>query len=498
MKKMTDAKTQTVAKAACGVGVLAVLSLTALRTDAVQATKRTAAETAALEAQFVLKETPAEKAARMAWWTHDRFGMFIHFGLYAAPARHEWIRLREKISDADYAKYLEVFNPDLFDAKEWAKAAKAAGMKYAVLTTKHHEGFCLWDTKYTDYKITKTAFGRDLVKEYVEAFRAEGLRVGFYYSLIDWHHPDFLIDDRHPLMPKGCTPGNVKGTVGGAETWRKINAGKDMARYRKYMKDQIAELLSNYGKIDVVWFDFSYPGDQGKDCHDWDSVGIVNLARTLQPGIIIDNRLDLNDTKGGWDFVSPEQFKVQAWPERDGRKVPWETCQTFSGSWGYYRDETTWKNPKQLVSLLADTVSFGGNLLLNVGPTARGVFDARAVARLKALGEWMRFNSRAIYGCTQAPEGLTPPNGTALTWNPRTKRLYLFLYDYPMGRLPVRFYERIRYAQFLHDGSEIKLQPPRKGDAQNGAAARAECGYLVLPIEPPDSVVPVVELLLKD
>ena len=438
----------------------------------------------------IANETRAAKDARMAWWRNDRFGMFIHFGLYSMLGRHEWVRHRERITDADYRKYFERFDPDLFDAAEWAKAAKAAGMKYIVLTTKHHEGFCLFDSKFTDYKITKTPFGRDLVREFVDACRAEGLKVGFYYSLIDWHHPDFTIDYCHPLR----APDGFKGKEE-EEFFAKANAGRDMGRYRKYMKDQIRELLTDYGKIDIVWFDFSYPdGKYAKGWRDWDSPGIIELTRKLQPGILIDNRLDLRDCDWGWDFITPEQFKVPEWPTYNGKRVPWETCQTFSGSWGYHRDEATWKSVPQLLELLTETVSKGGNLILNVGPDARGRFDRRAKNRLAAIGEWMEVNSRSVYGCTEAPEGFEAPNGTALTYNPARKRLYLHLYDYPMGYLPLRFWDKVTYAQFLHDGSEVKVVPPAKRHEQDGDASKRGFGGLVLPVVKPACEVPVVEL----
>ena len=243
--------------------------------------------------RHIFNETAEQKQERLSWWTHDRFGMFIHLGLYSLPARGEWVKMGEQIGEEKYDEYFKYFNPDLFDAKAWAKTAKQAGMKYAVLTAKHHEGFCLWDSKFTDYKITNTAFKRDLVKEFCEAFRAEGIRVGLYYSLVDWHHPDFTIDARHPRRPKGCGPADPSGTVGGEATWAKINAGKDMNRYRQFMKDQVGELLSNYGRIDIVWFDFTYPkdGGHGKTPEDWDSEGLLKYARSLQPWIIVDNRL---------------------------------------------------------------------------------------------------------------------------------------------------------------------------------------------------------------
>jgi alpha-L-fucosidase len=424
------------------------------------------------------KETEAQKTQRMKWWTDARFGMFIHWGLYALPARHEWVKNNERLTNEQYQRYFEMFNPDLYDPHEWAKMAKAAGMKYVVLTAKHHEGFCLFDSKYTDYKSTNTPYGKDLIKEYVEAFRAEGLKVGFYYSLIDWHHPDYTIDSNHPQRQNSDT------------AYARLNKGRDMNKYREYIKNQVRELLTNYGEISVIWFDFSFPGKNGKSRADWDSENLLKLARSLQPGIIVDDRLDLKDVEGGWDFVSPEQVKVAKWPEYNGKKVPWETCQTFSGSWGYYRDENTWKSTPQLLELLIESVSKGGNLLLNVGPTARGVFDFRAQDRLKSMGEWMKYNNRSIYGCTEAPVEFTPPANSLLTYNPTTKRLYVHLLSYPLGRMTLtNMADKVKYVQFLHDASEIKFSAGRD-DAKNDL-------YLQLPVLKPPVEIPVLEIYLK-
>jgi len=424
------------------------------------------------------KETEAQKAQRMKWWTDARFGMFIHWGLYALPARHEWVKNRERMTNEQYQKYFENFNPDLYNPKEWAKMAKVAGMKYVVLTAKHHEGFCLWDSKFTDYKSTNTPFGKDLIKEYVEAFRAEGLKVGFYYSLIDWHHPDYTIDSRHPQRQDYDT------------VYARLNKGKDMGKYREYMKNQVRELLTNYGEISIIWFDFSFPGKNGKGRADWDSENLLKLARSLQPGIIVDDRLDLKDVEGGWDFTTPEQVKVAKWPEVNSKKVPWETCQTFSGSWGYYRDETTWKSPAQLLELLTESVSKGGNLLLNVGPTARGSFDFRAQERLKAMGEWMKFNNRSVYNCTEAPADFIPPANTLLTYNPVTNRLYVHLLSYPMGSLTLSdMADKVKYVQFLHDASEIRFSPGRD-EMRNNL-------NLQLPVLKPPVEIPVLEVYLK-
>jgi alpha-L-fucosidase len=431
-------------------------------------------------------ETAAQKEARLAWWTDARFGMFIHWGLYAQAARHEWVKKNERMTDAAYQTYFDQFNPDLYDPREWARQAKRAGMKYAVITSKHHEGFTLFDSAVTDYKATNTPAKRDLLKAWVEAFRAEGLRVGFYYSLLDWHHPSYTVDSNHPQSPSN------------AADYEKLNAGRDMAVYRKYMKDQVRELLTNYGKIDVIWLDFSFTGGgHGKGRDDWDSVGLLKMVRELQPGIIVNDRLDLLDVPGGWDFRTPEQFKPAEWVKMNGVRVPWETCQTFSGSWGYYRDETSWKDSKQLIELLIETVSKGGNLLMNVGPTARGTFDQRAEDRLAAFGRWMQLNGRAIYGNTQAPDTFKAPANSLLTYNPKTNRLYVHLLAWPMGELVLPGYaDKVKYAQLLNDASELRTSA-RRSTTWISEEASASDLVVRLPILKPDVEIPVVELFLK-
>lgn len=430
------------------------------------------------------KESDEQKQKRMEWWTNARFGMFIHWGLYSLPARHEWVKNYEKMTNEQYQKYFDLFDPDLFNPKEWARQAKAAGMKYAVLTTKHHEGFCLFDSKLTDYKATNTPAARDLVREYVDAFRAEGLKIGFYYSLIDWHHPDFPIDRVHPQSPKD------------AAEYETLNKDRDMSKYRKYLYGQVKELMSNYGKIDYLFFDFSFPGKNGKGHDDWDSENLLKMVRQLQPGILVNDRLDLMDVEGGWDFQTPEQFKVSKWPEYKGKRIPWETCQTFSGSWGYHRDENTWKDNKQLLELLIESVSKGGNLLLNVGPTSRGTFDYRAIERLNGMGEWMKVNNRSIYGCTEAPTEFKAPDNTLLTYNPKTNRLYIHLLAYPLQNLILPgFNDKVKYAQFLHDGSEIKMAPSR--GAWAGETTPPADINLSLPVVKPNIEIPVIELFLK-
>jgi alpha-N-acetylglucosaminidase len=423
-------------------------------------------------------ETPEEKQQRMAWWSHDRFGMFIHWGLYAQPARHEWVKRWERMNNDQYQIYFDLFNPDLFDPKTWARQAKAAGMKYAVLTTKHHEGFCLFDSKYTDYKAPNTAAKRDLVREFVDAFRAEGIKIGFYYSLLDWHHPDYTVDGLHPLQP----------AVESDSAYARLNKGRDWSKYRAYLHNQLKELLTNYGKIDILWLDFSYPNSNGhgKGRDDWGSVELLKMIRKLQPGILVDNRLDLDDYTDGADFVTPEQVKPSELSKYGGS--PFETCQTFSGSWGYYRDENTWKTDHELLTLLITSVSKGGNLILNVGPTARGVFDYRAQRALDSIGIWMKFNSKAIYGCKEAPEGFIAPSGTLLTYNPETKRLYVHLMEYPGSTLRLPGYKgKIKYAQLLQDASEIRFKP---------ADDNPDDLVLSLPAQKPTAEIPVIELVL--
>lgn len=427
----------------------------------------------------LFNETAAQKAQRMKWWTDARFGMFIHWGLYSLAARHEWVKNHEHLSNEQYQKYFDEFDPDHFNPEKWAKEAKNAGMKYAVLTTKHHEGFCLFDSKYTDYKATNTKAKRDLVREFVDAFRAEGIKVGFYYSLIDWHHPDFTIDRIHPMRPQ-----NLKDSA----AYARLNQGRDMNKYRQYLHNQIKELLTNYGKIDILWLDFSYPGKFGKGRDDWGSVELLKMIRKLQPGIIVDNRMDLNDYADGYDFVTPEQVSADELKKYRGKV--WETCQTFSGSWGYYRDETSWKTHRQLLDLLISSVSNGGNLILNVGPTARGEFDYRATRALDSMAYWMRANARAIYNCTYAPSSFKVPDGTKMSYNPTTKRLYVFLYNYPPnGSLTLPGYnQKIKYAQFLNDDSELLYK-----------TSKSNTNDLILSIPKlkPPYEIPVVELILK-
>lgn len=405
---------------------------------------------------------------RNAWFIHDRFGLFIHWGIYASAARHEWVKNRERLTDAQYQRYFDHFDPDLYDPREWAKVAKNAGMRYAVITTKHHDGFCLWDSRLTDYKAPNTPARRDLLRPFVEAFRAEGFRIGFYHSLIDWHHPEFPVDGLHPQRDDLA--------------FRERERHRDIRKYAEYLHGQVRELLTEFGKIDILWLDFSYSQrdwgwSKGKGKDDWQSEKLIAMVRELQPHILINNRAEVDG-----DFVTPEQVQPRGWVEVNGRRVVWEACQTLNGSWSYDRDNLNWKSPDLLLRMLIDSVSKGGNLLLNVGPTARGEFDPRARGILDSIGQWMHAHGRAIYGCTQS-DFPAPPD---CRYTQGGDRLYLHLFAWPFRQVFLPGLKgKVAYAQFLHDASEVAV-----ADDEDDAVV------LTVPIQPPDVAVPVIELFL--
>lgn len=430
---------------------------------------------------------PEKTDGDTSWFVHDRFGMFIHWGTYSLAARHEWLKHNEKIPNEKYMKYFDHFDPDLYDPSLWASAASNAGMKYFVITTKHHEGFCLWDSKLTDYKSTKTPYGKDLLKPMVDAFRSKGMRTGLYHSIIDWYHPDYILDSK--FGPYRDDPQRDK-----------MNEGRDQTKYAKYLHGQVEELLSQYD-ADLLWFDFSYPFKEnpddwtkGKNRNAWQSEKLLKLIRKLRPNIILNDRLDLENS---WDIKTPEQFQPRGWVHVNGKPVVWEACQTFSGSWGYHRDEGNWKTVEMLVQMLIDSVSKGGNLLLNVGPTGRGEIDERALSRLQGMGEWMRRHSRSIYGCTQAPEEFKTPKDCRLTYNPDKKRLYIHVFSWPFIHIHLEgLAGKVAYAQLLNDGSEIDM----KGKAEwytHLEEYPEDTLTLLLPVQKPNVTVPVIELFLK-
>lgn len=427
---------------------------------------------------------PEPTAGDTGWFVHDRFGLFIHWGIYALAARHEWVKNRERIGDEEYRKYFDHFDPDLYDPRVWAQEARNAGMKYFVVTSKHHDGFCLWDSALTDYKAPNTPWGKDVLRPMVGAFRGEGLKVGFYHSLIDWHHPEFPIDGLHPMRDD--------------LEFRAAQQGRDMRKYAAYLHGQTRELLTRFGKIDIMWFDFSYSNrdfgwSRGKGKDDWQSEKLMAMVRELQPGIIVNDRMEI-----GGDIKTPEQYQPAAWMTVGGKPVVWEACQTLNGSWGYDRDNLDWKPAGLLIRMLVDTVSKGGNLLLNVGPTARGEFDPQAIARLRSIGAWMRLHGRAIYGCTAAD--FTPPPDCRYTQN--GNRLYLHLFAWPFKHLHLPgLAGRVEYAQLLNDASEVRMlaiDPQQQAQNTTMAALGPDVLTLQLPVQAPPVEVPVVELFLKE
>lgn len=436
------------------------------------------------------------------WFINSRFGMFIHWGLYALPARGEWVKKHEVVTEEKYDEYFAHFDPDRFDPRAWARQARAAGMRYVVLTAKHHDGFCLWDSEFTDYKCTSTPYGKDLLAPFVEAFREEGLRVGLYYSLIDWHHPHFTIDRMHPRSPRSYS----------IQDFEAANEGRDMAIYRQYMRDQVGELLTNFGEISLLWFDFTYgeawdldevpdydvkhgPGP-GKTKEDWGSEALWDLVHKLQPQCLVNNRLGL---AGEGDFLTPEQVQPNN-PPRDaaGQIIPWEGCQTFSGAWGYEREAEQWKSSELLLWMLVDSVSKGGNLLLNVGPNGRGEFEPKAIERLADLAEWMRLHSRAIHGCGSAPAEIRTPTDCRLTFNATTNRLYIHILRWPFRHLHFEgMAGRIAYAQFLNDASEVPVSHSVVA-IHEGVTNQDGHAVFLLPTTPPPVAIPVIEVFLSE
>jgi alpha-L-fucosidase len=323
--------------------------------------------------------------------------MFIHWGIYSIPARGEWTYASDSWKAGEYEAFAKVFNPTNYNPREWAKLAKRAGMKYAVLTSRHHDGFCMFDSHFTDYKITNTPYGRDIVREYVEAFRAEGLKVGFYHSLPDWTHPGYS-DPETPAVMQG----------------RPVHKStpEEYAAFKELVANHVRQLMTEYGKIDLLFLDYTSKYKQDGDYFDRER--LLKIAYENQPGIIVNDRLSFwKDNVRDFDYYTPE-ICVPSKPIRvKGREVPWETCATINGNWGYCAEDNNWKTPEALVAGLVGCVSRDGNLLLNVGPMSDGKIPAPAVERLNALGDWYAANGESIFGCGKSK--FTPPFGCAYT-----------------------------------------------------------------------------------
>lgn len=395
---------------------------------------------------------------RTEWFREARFGMFIHWGLYAIPARGEWVRSIERIPKEDYQKYFDEFNPTNYNPKEWARLAKKAGMKYVVMTAKHHDGFCLFDSKYTEYKSTNTKAGRDLIREYVDAVREEGLKVGIYFSLIDWYRGDYphYKDRHHPMRDN--------------EEFKDIN--HDFDGYLRYMHNQIEELLTNYGKLDIMWFDFSYDDMVGEK---WGASKIIEMARKHQPDMLIDNRMGSagnNMMAGGiraenpsiysGDFASPEQIiPIEPIRNEAGKLIPWEACVTMNNHWGYCSNDKDFKSSDVIIKALVNCVSKDGNLLLNIGPNAKGEIPRESINILKEVGEWMEKNHESIYGC--GISYIEKPQWGRYTQ--KGKSLYAHIFEEQIG--PVYFLDmkdKIESATFLSDKSELRVETPWNAD----------------------------------
>ncbi len=364
-------------------------------------------------------EPPAARDTRMAWWREARFGLFIHWGLYSQAAGEwagkptsgagEWLMNDLHIPLSQYAKLVPQFNPVKFDARQWVRLAKEAGMRYIVITTKHHDGFALYPSALTDWCLKSTPFPRDPLKELADASRAEGLRLCFYYSLMDWHHPDYA--------PR--------------KSWNDLaKEPPDMDRYVGFLKGQLKELLTGYGPIGVVWFDGEWEPtwtyERGAD--------LYHYVRGLQPGIIINNRVGTEiplqaGQRPFGDYSTPEQAIP---PNGLGAGVDWETCMTMNNTWGFKKTDHDWKSAQTLVRNLIDCASKGGNYLLNVGPTGEGLIPEASIARLKQIGQWLQVNGEAIYGTSASP--FPRP----LSWGRCTQKvagdrttLYLHVFDWP-------------------------------------------------------------------
>lgn len=389
-----------------------------------------------------------ERTKRTQWYRDARFGMFIHWGIYSIPARGEWLRSNEEMPKEEYEVFADEFTAENYNPKEWARLAKKAGMKYAVLTAKHHDGFCLYDTKLTDFKSTNGPSKRDLVKEFLDAFRAEGIKVGLYFSIIDWRHPDFphYGDKIHPMRNN--------------EAFK--NDDRDFDRYLEFMHGQVRELLTMYGKLDLMWYDFSYGPMK---CEKWKADKLIEMVRELQPHIIIDNRLEgsaedagsirtLNPTPYSGDFASPEQMIPPGCIcDEAGTPIPWEACVTLNNNWGYRSQDLHYKSPKLVVRTLVECVSKGGNLILNVGPTAKGEIPKESVKILEEVGEWMLENGKSIYGCGvseyEKPEwGRFTQNGN---------KLYAHIFEEQVGAICLpKMAGKVKSMRLISDGSEIK------------------------------------------
>jgi alpha-L-fucosidase len=414
------------------------------------------------------KIPPLEERAE--WFANARFGMFVHWGVYALIGKGEWIQHTGKIPVEEYETWYPKFNPTEFDAAEWVAQAKQAGQKYIVITTKHHDGFCMFDSKLTDYDIMNTPFKRDVIKELTDECHRQGMRIGYYYSIMDWHHPDYL-----PRRP-----------------WEKDRPteGADFDRYVKYMRGQVREILTNYGHIDVLWFDGGWERKDPEDLKKFQD--IIDMARQLQPHLLVNNRAFI-----GGDFETPEQrVPATGLLNEQGEPMMWEVCMTMTtghGSfaptawWGFDAHETVFKPTDELLHKLIDIVSKGGNFLLNVGPEPTGKIRPEEAERLQGVGRWMQRYGDSIYGTSASPFELLPFFGRVTR---KGNVLYVHVFDWPGDRRVVLPGLKTKVLQARVMGTD--------GDAGKVTTSR-EGGDVVLhvPVEAPDEIASVLVVELQ-
>ena len=355
---------------------------------------------------------------RTDWWREATFGMFIHWGVYSIPGRGEWLMYQEHIPFEEYAQLADQFNPRAYHPAEWIAIAKDAGMKYIVFTTRHHDGFCLFDSQVSDFTASKTGAGRDLIAEFVDACRAANMRFGFYYSLIDWRFPAVL-----PHYPR--KPDSVYLPV------------------VEQAHAQVRELCTNYGPVDILWYDMMIPNEPEL----WRSKELNAMVRELQPAIIINDRAGLPE-----DFATPENV-VKAQPR------PWESCYSMNRTWGYAPYDRNYKPVHEILRLLASCASQKGNFLLNVAPDPDGRFPIEAIENLRRIGHWMRVNGKAIYGAGPSP--VVAPN---LGLETRVgDKVYLLIQRWPGSTVPFAWCgSTVRSAQLLANGQKARIE--QRGD----------------------------------
>ncbi|SNZ01501.1 alpha-L-fucosidase [Flagellimonas pacifica] len=399
--------------------------------------------------------TPSQSNIEAREWFQDaKFGMFVHWGVYSILGDGEWVMQTQNIPVKAYEKLPTFFNPIEYNAKEWVKMAKDAGMKYITITSRHHDGFSMFDTKVTDYDIVDgTPYGKDVLKDLAEACRAEGVKLFFYYSLLDWR------DDNY--FPRGRTGAKIPGR---SETG-------EWGKYIDFMKAQLTELLTNYGEIAGIWFDGHWDQKDwdgkkfGKLNVDWHYDEIYKLIHDLQPQCLIGNNHHLAPIEGE-DFQMFEKDlpgkNTKGWgtDASDVGNLPFEVCETINGSWGFNLQDRKHKSKKELVQYIVKAAGYGSNLLLNVGPMPNGEIQEEHKESLKEVGEWMRANGSTIYGTEQGP--IPPTDKMASTQKDKT--VFLHLLDVTETEVLLKDFDRkVRAVRFYKDQTSLNYKKNKNG-----------------------------------